>query len=343
MAVLGAAAGGGGITPTISFLGSQSWTPAYDMEAYVYVIGGGGSGTVGSNSADFLSGGGAGGCAISKLTLSSGTAYTITIGAGGARVTTSSGYTVGNAGGNTSLSGSGISTMTGNGGSGGLRIDYASLGSALDGASGGAATGGTLANFTGGKGGGIASQLENARSGGGAVGLWATGNNGANGLGSSTALNRFQAGGNPNYDLGTFAGNEYMNNNSYYGGNSEKAIPTISAFGMNVSAVEYHGMLPRGNYYSNGTVQYGIPQLRLTGAPQNYYGYFDNSTAYSGSVAPAFHGGYGFCGNQQHYGGNASLGGGGGGAGIRSGNSGTAYGGTGGTGAVIIFPLSIGS
>ena len=36
--------GGGGITPTISFLGSQSWTPSYDMEAYVYVIGGGGSG-----------------------------------------------------------------------------------------------------------------------------------------------------------------------------------------------------------------------------------------------------------------------------------------------------------
>ena len=89
--------GGGGITPTISFLGSQSWTPSYDMEAYVYVIGGGGSGCAGAGSADFLSGGGAGGCAISKLSLASGTAYTVTIGAGGAQVTTSSGYTVGNA------------------------------------------------------------------------------------------------------------------------------------------------------------------------------------------------------------------------------------------------------
>ena len=28
--------------PNIGFFGSQSWTPAYDMQAYVYVIGGGG-------------------------------------------------------------------------------------------------------------------------------------------------------------------------------------------------------------------------------------------------------------------------------------------------------------
>ena len=98
---------GGGITPTISFLGSQSWTPSYDMEAYVYVIGAGGSGGAGNNQHDFLSGGGAGGCAISKLTLSSGTAYTITIGAGGTQVSATSAdtYTVGVDGGATSFSG----------------------------------------------------------------------------------------------------------------------------------------------------------------------------------------------------------------------------------------------
>ena len=342
MAVLGAAAGGGGITPTISFLGSQSWTPAYDMEAYVYVIGAGGSGCAGSNSGDFLSGGGAGGCAISKLTLSSGTAYTITIGAGGARVTSSSGYTVGNAGGNTSLSGSGISTMTGNGGSGGLRINYNSLGSAIDGASGGTATGGTLANFTGGKGGGITSQLNSARSGGGAVGLWATGNDAPLAIGTGT-MNVFFAGASPTQDVGTFTADEIMNNASYYGGNSAKAIPTVSPFGMNVSAVEHQGFLPRGNYYSNSAQITGVPYLRLTGSPAPRQGYFDGSSHYSGNIAPAFHGGTGMCTNQNSYGGHASLGGGGGAAGIRSGNSGTSYGGTGGTGAVIIFPLSIGS
>ena len=112
---------------------------------------------------------------------------------------------------------------------------------------------------------------------------------------------------------------------------------------MNVSAVEHYGVLPRGNYYSNSTLQYRIPQLRLTGAPQNYYGYYDGSNGFSGSVAPAFHGGYGFCGTAQCYGGNASLGGGGGAGGTRSGSTANGYGGVGGIGAVIIFPLSIGS
>jgi len=336
MPVLGAAAGGGGgVTPTISFLGSQTWAPSYDMEAYVYVIGGGGSGCAGSNTGDFLSGGGAGGCAISKLSLSSGTTYTITIGAGGTQVSNSSGYTVGNAGGNTSLSGSGISTMTGNGGSGGLRIAY-SPGTG-DGASGGTATGGTIANFTGGKGGGSTSQHNSGRSGGGAVGLWATGNNGADGLGI-TAQNTFLQGGNPTFDLGTYAANKHLNQASAVGGGtSDIAIPTISPFGMNVSAVEYQGTIDGSNY------RQGLPHLRLTGSPDIYQGYYNTSTHFSGTIAPPFHGGIGMVSNFPHYGGNASLGGGGGAGGIRSGNTGTAYGGSGGTGAVLIFPLSIGS
>ena len=332
----GSSGGGGGITPTISFLGSQTWAPSYDMEAYVYVIGAGGGGCAGSNTGDFLSGGGAGGCAISKLTLSSGTTYTITIGAGGLRVSSSSGYTVGNAGGNTSFSGSGISTMTGNGGSGGLRIQYETLGSG-NGAAGGTATGGTLANFTGGKGGRITSQLNSGRSGGGAVGLWATGNDGADALGIS-AQNTFLQGGNPNFDLGTYAANKYLNQASGVGGgSSDIAIPTISPFGMNVSAVEYQGTIDGTNY------RQGLPYLRLTGSPDIYQGFYNTSTHFFVTTAPPFHGGIGMCGSLPHYGGNASLGGGGGAGGIRSGNSGTAYGGTGGTGAVIIFPISIGS
>ena len=338
MPVLGAAAGGGGggVTPTISFLGSQTWAPSYDMEAYVYVIGAGGSGCAGSNAGDFLSGGGAGGCAISKLSLSSGTTYTITIGAGGARTTSSSGYTVGNAGGNTSFSGSGISTMTGNGGSGGLRIQYEVQGSAIDGASGGTATGGTLANFTGGKGGGITSQVNSARSGGGAVGLWATGNDAPTGLGIGSQ-NKFLQGGNPNFDNDTYAGDKHLNQASTLPGTADIAIPTISPFGMNVSAVEYQGTIDGTNY------RQGLPYLRLAGSPDIYQGFYNTSTHFAGTVAPPFHGGIGMCATLPHYGGNASLGGGGGAGGIRSGNSGTAYGGTGGTGAVIIFPLSIGS
>ena len=122
------------------------------------------------------------------------------------------------------------------------------------------------------------------------------------------------------------------------------SIPTISPFGMDVSAVEHTGNLPRGNYYSNSTVQYGIPQLRLTGSPHPYYTYYDGSAYFSGTTAPAFHGGPAICSSQASIGGSASLGGGGGAGGIASGYTAAAcYGGCGGTGAVIIFPLSIGS
>ena len=105
MAVLGAAAGGGGggQLPTISFMTSQAWTPAYDLTAYVYVIGGGGAGGSTNNSAGGACGGGAGGCSVSKLDLASGTTYTITIGAGGAAQTATSANTNGNAGGATSF------------------------------------------------------------------------------------------------------------------------------------------------------------------------------------------------------------------------------------------------
>ena len=56
--------------PNIGFFGSQSWTPAYDIQAYVYVIGAGGSGArTGGGVSQRLQGGAAGGCAVSFLTL----------------------------------------------------------------------------------------------------------------------------------------------------------------------------------------------------------------------------------------------------------------------------------
>ena len=113
MAVIGSNAAGKAL-PNISFFGSTSWTPAYDMQAYVYVIGGGGGGAVAGNSANARSaGGGAGGCAVSLLTLLSSVTYTITIGAGGAKKSATGPY-AGNNGNNSSFAGSNISTMTGN-------------------------------------------------------------------------------------------------------------------------------------------------------------------------------------------------------------------------------------
>ena len=178
MAVLGAAAGGGGksVLQTISFINSTTWSPAQDMNAKIYVIGGGGSGGYSNYNA---TGGGAGGCAVTIIDLDASTTYTITIGAPGAALQGQSTGVNGNAGGASSFAGSGISTMTGNGGGGG---QYNTTGNGYgpeDGGTGGSATGGTYGNFTGGAGGAITvaggANAYYKASGGGAVGLWATG------------------------------------------------------------------------------------------------------------------------------------------------------------------------
>lgn len=181
MAVLGAAGGGKSVVQTISFVNSTTWSPAQDMNAKIYVIGGGGSG----GAARYVAtGGGAGGCAVTIADLDASTTYTITIGAGGLPVV--HGPNNGNAGSNTTFSGTGISTMTGSGGQAGLYNTSAA--GAKAGGAGGAASGGTYGNFTGGAGGAASGSGANHMvTGGGAVGLWATGTSAPGVAGSAAA------------------------------------------------------------------------------------------------------------------------------------------------------------
>jgi len=172
--LISAGGGGGSPFPTMVFQESTTWACPVAMEALVYVIGAGGSGAFyASNIANHnAGGGGAGGCAVSKLTLAAQN-YTLTIGSGGSAVV---GYNVanGNDGGASSMSGSGMTTMTANGGTGG-RTSTASSGS---GSTGGTATGGTLYNNTGG---GVPVNTptsQYSKSGGGGVGLYAAGQDG---------------------------------------------------------------------------------------------------------------------------------------------------------------------
>jgi len=181
MAVLGAAGGGKSVVQTISFVNSTTWSPAQNMNAKIYVVGGGGSG----GAARYVAtGGGAGGCAVTIADLDASTTYTITIGAGGLPVV--HGPNNGNAGSNTTFSGTGISTMTGSGGQAGL-YNTSSAGAKAGGA-GGAASGGTYGNFTGGAGGATSGSGANHMvTGGGAVGLWATGTSAPGVAGSAAA------------------------------------------------------------------------------------------------------------------------------------------------------------
>ena len=143
---------------------STTLTPAFSFSALVHVIGAGGSGAASDGAASggspaicMATGGGAGGHAISRLNFTSGVTYTITIGAGGAQHQVVDGQrNDGNAGGNSSISGSDITTMTANGGGAGQGSIHESMSSFSEsGGTGGSASGGNIANLTGGAGGAI--------------------------------------------------------------------------------------------------------------------------------------------------------------------------------------------
>jgi hypothetical protein len=164
-------------------------TPPYSAD-FLVIAGGGGGGH------DEAGGGGAGGYRNSfgsetsggggssetELTFTSGTVYTITVGAGGAGATTAG--NAGTNGVNSSISGSNISTITSTGGGGGAGVTIA----ANSGGSGGGGSAGTIprakgsgtANqgFAGGEPGG------STASGGGGGGAGAVGTNGSGSSGN---------------------------------------------------------------------------------------------------------------------------------------------------------------
>jgi len=184
--------------PTLSTIGqhlkivysgaTQGWIPTNDdpvalgtpqsYSAEYLVIAGGGSAGSGSNSG----GGGAGGYLTnyggSAITFIPGTTYTVTVGSGGA---TSPSNTRGTDGGNSVLSGTGISTVTAIGGSGG---GYTSGEPAYDGGSGGGGAngqpGGSGTVGQGNDGGNASNSAPHYGAGGGG----GASNAGANGTGS---------------------------------------------------------------------------------------------------------------------------------------------------------------
>ena len=311
--------------PNIGFFGSQSWTPAYDMQAYVYVIGGGGSGAGrGGSDSHRAQGGAAGGCAVSFLTLLSSVTYTITIGAGGAAVS-GSGGSDGNAGGNSSLAGSNITTMTGNGGAAGTTT----AGAGISANSGGSASGGTICNNTGGSGGTVANTNYHF-TGGGAVGLWTTGNS----AGASTnTTNTSMGAGNLNYDAdsppaafqGTYS--EFYN----YSGDTRMS-PFPALFGIQ-EVMRMGGGSANSSSYTAKT-----RHNALSGEFTSGYRMYQNGAYVAGSGGP-------FCGGggMRTSSGNSFAGGGGlGGGGGASLAGGQFYAGQGGIGGVLIFPVDMG-
>ena len=147
---------------------------------YLVVAGGGGGGWNGGG------GGAAGGLLASSTSLTSGTSYTVTVGAGGAGATT---LAVGSSGSNSSISGVSI-TSTGGGGGGSTSINGASGGSGGGGGQGTSATTGGAGTSGQGFAGGNGTTLNNSGGGGGAsaVGANGSGTTGGNGGAGSSSL-----------------------------------------------------------------------------------------------------------------------------------------------------------
>lgn len=191
------------VTPVAGYSGYNTDTKAFEFyngttwigfnqsnlsttASYLLVAGGGGGGV------DSAGGGGAGGFLTGTTTLNLNTTYFVTVGGGGAGGTAAA-YNAGANGSDSSISGSGLTTVSAIGGGGGAHRDTNDAGS---GGSGGGAAGVTTAR-TGGSGtpgqgnaGGnsVASSTSGGGGGGGAsaVGANATPGNGGNG-GAGTA------------------------------------------------------------------------------------------------------------------------------------------------------------
>jgi len=181
---------------------TQGWIPTVDDDvtwetpqfysADFLVIGGGGSGAVGTSAgqSEGGAGGGAGGYRTSTQNLTPGQVYTITVGDGGASV--SSAGTNGNSGSSSSISGSGITTITSAGGGFGATIN-------TNGGNGGSGGGGGTGPSTGTGGLGntpSTSPSQGNNGGNGTTGARAGGGGGAGSVGSNAALGVPGNGGN---------------------------------------------------------------------------------------------------------------------------------------------------
>ncbi len=170
---------------------SRDWVAPFTGKAQVVVVGGGGSGAIGSGNFYSVSGGGAGEFAADMVNIVAGHTYTLVIGAGGLTATAN---TPGNPGGNTSFSDNDSYTITANGGGGGAySISVPNDVSGGTGGTGGTGGSASALRFPGGDG-GDAKALNNtggaglliAVGGGGSVGVFIDGANGGSATVSTT-------------------------------------------------------------------------------------------------------------------------------------------------------------
>lgn len=169
------------------FLSSGSFVTPFAGKYRIRVLGAGGSGPIRTEA--IVTGGGGGGYSEAiGASLSSGVTLTVTVGTAG-KVNGSVSTQAGVAGTASSVSGSGLTTLTANGGSAG---NYGTSGSTVNGGAGGTASGGDI-NYSGGRGGNVPSTVTTnyriATGGGGAASYLGVGGRGGDFTGTYTYSN----------------------------------------------------------------------------------------------------------------------------------------------------------
>jgi len=210
-----------------TFNSSGTFTPSQALTADILVVAGGGSG----QGAYYAGAGGAGGfLGFAGQSLTSGTGYTCTVGAGGAAVGTYAQASGGNNGSNSTFTG--LTAAVGGGGAGGTYASghlYGYNGGSGGGASGSADGTGSSFNANGGSGTsgqGYAGGATTGQNGGHVAG---GGGGGAGGVGSA-GINGPVSGG---YGIGGDGGPgaQWLNGNYYAGGGGGGSIDTRPGYG----------------------------------------------------------------------------------------------------------------
>lgn len=251
------------------FVTSQTFVTPFSGRYLVTAIGPGGSG---SGTTGNCSSGGAGGLAQSLWKLPAGFSLVLTMGAPGAKVTSA---VVGNDGGTTTVTGTGLTTLTANGGKGGTADYTVAL------AQGGTASGGNVMNVTGGRGG----------RGGGAVGVYGVSYDGniiceaGAGTGGPPSTTAPIANLYLSYPgTGVFSGDEAAANNLYY---EVYVTPSYPLGGSLLSSFKSGRVLnPNGGFQLGSTGSYDC-----TGGPGCGSGYGNTSFYGNPSKAGLFAGG----------------------------------------------------
>ncbi len=262
--------------------GTQALAPPPYTVTYLCVAGGGGSGDAETGSKYATGGGGAGGYRAGTFTASPGTTYNVAIGSGGAVVTNGS---------DSSISGTGITTVTSTGGGrGGPKASTTtgqsggSGGGGGDNGAGGAGNTPSTSPSQGNNGGGSTSQANTSGGGGGgASAVGATGgassNGGAGGAGTANSI----TGSSVSYAGGGGGGSGYSGNAGSSGGSGGAGgggTGSTGSAGQNGQANTGgggaggrgdEGSSPSGSSGGSGVVIFSMPTVSysatITGAP----------------------------------------------------------------------------